>query len=163
RRDRAPHRRGAPPARRDGQLHRAHLRHGEQARTRERTLLTRVATDDPPREQAFVFGEVAEQYDAARPSYPDELYSTVIEYGGLRQVRADGRAHSHVADVVHELRMDAPARHALGSPDAPRRRAHAAAHRGRRRDRRPRWAAPGRLRHEAVSRDAALGPQAQLS
>jgi len=31
-----------------------------------------------------VFGEVAEQYDAARPSYPDELFATVIDYGGLR-------------------------------------------------------------------------------
>jgi trans-aconitate methyltransferase len=31
-----------------------------------------------------VFGEVAEQYEAARPSYPDELYTTVIDYGGLR-------------------------------------------------------------------------------
>jgi hypothetical protein len=31
-----------------------------------------------------VFGEVAEQYEAARPSYPDELYATVIDYGGLR-------------------------------------------------------------------------------
>ena len=31
-----------------------------------------------------MFGEVAEEYDAARPSYPDELYATVIEYGGLR-------------------------------------------------------------------------------
>ena len=30
-----------------------------------------------------MFGEVAEQYDAARPSYPDELFDTVIEYGGL--------------------------------------------------------------------------------
>jgi hypothetical protein len=30
-----------------------------------------------------VFGEVAEQYDAARPSYPDALFATVIEYGGL--------------------------------------------------------------------------------
>ena len=31
-----------------------------------------------------MFGEVAEQYEAARPSYPDELYATVIDYGGLR-------------------------------------------------------------------------------
>ena len=37
-----------------------------------------------PRKQALVFGEVAEQYDAARPSYPDALFATVMEYGGLR-------------------------------------------------------------------------------
>lgn len=35
------------------------------------------------REQRLVFGEVAEQYDAARPSYPDALYETIIEFGGL--------------------------------------------------------------------------------
>jgi hypothetical protein len=39
---------------------------------------------EPPREQALVFGEVAEQYDAARPSYPEELFATVIEHGRLR-------------------------------------------------------------------------------
>ena len=38
----------------------------------------------PRREQALVFGEVAEQYDRARPSYPDALFDTVIEYGELR-------------------------------------------------------------------------------
>jgi trans-aconitate methyltransferase len=43
-----------------------------------------MTTGDLPREQALVFGEVAEQYDAARPSYPDALFATVIEYGGLR-------------------------------------------------------------------------------
>jgi len=43
-----------------------------------------VTAGDTPREQALVFGEVAEQYDAARPSYPDELFATVIDYGGLR-------------------------------------------------------------------------------
>jgi len=30
-----------------------------------------------------VFGEVAEQYDRARPSYPDELFDAVIAHGGL--------------------------------------------------------------------------------
>lgn len=35
------------------------------------------------REQALVFGEVADQYDAARPSYPDALFDAVIEYGSL--------------------------------------------------------------------------------
>jgi len=34
-------------------------------------------------EQRLVFGEVAEQYDQARPSYPDALFDTVIEHGGL--------------------------------------------------------------------------------
>jgi SAM-dependent methyltransferase len=34
-------------------------------------------------EQALVFGEVAEQYDRARPSYPDALFDTVIAHGGL--------------------------------------------------------------------------------
>lgn len=31
-----------------------------------------------------MFGEVADQYDAARPSYPDELFAAVLEYGSLR-------------------------------------------------------------------------------
>jgi len=34
-------------------------------------------------EQALVFGEVAEQYDRARPSYPDALFDTVVAHGGL--------------------------------------------------------------------------------
>jgi len=34
-------------------------------------------------EQGLVFGEVAEQYDRARPSYPDALFDTVIAHGGL--------------------------------------------------------------------------------
>jgi hypothetical protein len=42
-----------------------------------------MTTGDLPREQALVFGEVAEQYDAARPSYPDALFATVIDYGRL--------------------------------------------------------------------------------
>lgn len=41
-------------------------------------------TDAVPREQGLVFGEIAEQYDAARPSYPDALFDAVIDYGGLR-------------------------------------------------------------------------------
>jgi SAM-dependent methyltransferase len=43
-----------------------------------------LTTGKPAREQALVFGEVADQYEAARPSYPDRLFDTVIEYGGLR-------------------------------------------------------------------------------
>jgi SAM-dependent methyltransferase len=39
---------------------------------------------DLPREQALVFGEIADQYEAARPSYPDGVFDTIIEYGGLR-------------------------------------------------------------------------------
>jgi SAM-dependent methyltransferase len=34
-------------------------------------------------EQRLIFGEVAEQYDRARPSYPDALFDTIIEYAGL--------------------------------------------------------------------------------
>ena len=36
------------------------------------------------REQRTVFGEVAEQYDAARPEYPDEIFEIVMTYGGLQ-------------------------------------------------------------------------------
>jgi hypothetical protein len=35
------------------------------------------------REQRTVFGEVAQLYDDARPSYPDEVFDTVIAYGEL--------------------------------------------------------------------------------
>ncbi len=38
----------------------------------------------PDREQRLVFGEVAEQYDTYRPSYPDALFDTIVEFGGLR-------------------------------------------------------------------------------
>jgi SAM-dependent methyltransferase len=34
-------------------------------------------------EQRLVFGEVAEQYDRVRPSYPDALFDTIVEHGGL--------------------------------------------------------------------------------
>jgi SAM-dependent methyltransferase len=43
-----------------------------------------MTAGEPPREQALVFGEVADEYDAARPSYPDALFATVIEYGALQ-------------------------------------------------------------------------------
>jgi SAM-dependent methyltransferase len=36
------------------------------------------------REQRLVFGEIAGAYDAFRPSYPDELFDTVVDFGGLR-------------------------------------------------------------------------------
>jgi SAM-dependent methyltransferase len=36
------------------------------------------------RERRLVFGEVAENYDAVRPAYPDELFDVVMAYGGLR-------------------------------------------------------------------------------
>lgn len=36
------------------------------------------------REQGLVFGEVAEQYDEARPSYPEELFDAIVSYGGLQ-------------------------------------------------------------------------------
>jgi SAM-dependent methyltransferase len=35
------------------------------------------------REQRLVFGEIAEQYEAARPDYPGELFDAVLEYGAL--------------------------------------------------------------------------------
>ncbi len=35
------------------------------------------------REQRTIFGEVAELYDRARPTYPEVLFDTVMEYGGL--------------------------------------------------------------------------------
>jgi SAM-dependent methyltransferase len=35
------------------------------------------------REQRLVFGEIAKQYDAARPSYPDEMFDIVMTYGAL--------------------------------------------------------------------------------
>ena len=37
----------------------------------------------PEREQRLVFGEVAEQFDAYRPTYPDALFDTIIEFGAL--------------------------------------------------------------------------------
>jgi SAM-dependent methyltransferase len=43
-----------------------------------------VTASEPDREQALVFGEVADQYEAARPSYPDEVFDTVVEFGRLR-------------------------------------------------------------------------------
>jgi SAM-dependent methyltransferase len=42
-----------------------------------------VTDESVPREQALVFGEVADQYEAARPSYPDGVFDTIIEFGGL--------------------------------------------------------------------------------
>jgi SAM-dependent methyltransferase len=36
------------------------------------------------REQRLVFGEVAQQYDAARPSYPDAFFDEIIEFGELQ-------------------------------------------------------------------------------
>lgn len=40
---------------------------------------------DASREQRLVFGEVAELYDARRPSYPGELFDLVCEKGALRE------------------------------------------------------------------------------
>jgi SAM-dependent methyltransferase len=36
-----------------------------------------------PREQALVFGEIAEQYDEFRPTYPDVLFDMVVDHGAL--------------------------------------------------------------------------------
>ena len=35
------------------------------------------------REQRLVFGEVAEQYDRSRPSYPDAMVDDLVELAGL--------------------------------------------------------------------------------
>jgi trans-aconitate methyltransferase len=35
------------------------------------------------REQRLVFGEVAAAYDRYRPSYPDALFDTIVDFGGL--------------------------------------------------------------------------------
>jgi SAM-dependent methyltransferase len=43
-----------------------------------------LAVSDAAREQRLVFGEVADQYDAARPSYPDALFDTIVDFGALR-------------------------------------------------------------------------------
>ncbi len=37
----------------------------------------------PDREQRLVFGEIAEQYDKYRPSYPDALFDAIVEFGAL--------------------------------------------------------------------------------
>jgi SAM-dependent methyltransferase len=39
-------------------------------------------TDRP--QQALVFGEIADEYDRARPSYPDALFDAVVEHGALQ-------------------------------------------------------------------------------
>lgn len=39
---------------------------------------------EPEREQRTVFGEVAQLYDEVRPSYPDEVFDMIIEFGALR-------------------------------------------------------------------------------
>ncbi len=36
------------------------------------------------REPRLVFGEVAEQYEATRPSYPDATFDAIVEYGDLQ-------------------------------------------------------------------------------
>ena len=42
-----------------------------------------MSTPPSGREQRLVFGEIASAYDAYRPSYPDELFDTVVDFGGL--------------------------------------------------------------------------------
>ncbi len=34
-------------------------------------------------QQRLIFGEIAEQYDRARPSYPDALFDLILEHGGI--------------------------------------------------------------------------------
>jgi SAM-dependent methyltransferase len=38
----------------------------------------------PEREQRLIFAEVAREYDRFRPSYPDALFDTIVEFGDLR-------------------------------------------------------------------------------
>ena len=76
-----------------------------------------MTTGEPDRAQSLVFGEVAEQYDAARPSYPDAVFDTVMEYGALRPSDAaleigagTGKATKGFVDrglVVHALEPSA--------------------------------------------------------
>jgi SAM-dependent methyltransferase len=40
--------------------------------------------NDEPIEQRLTFGTVADQYDRARPSYPDAIFDAVMEYGALQ-------------------------------------------------------------------------------
>ena len=42
-----------------------------------------VAVSPPEREQRLIFGEIADQYDAYRPSYPDALFDAIVEFGNL--------------------------------------------------------------------------------
>ena len=37
-----------------------------------------------PHRQALVFGEIADDYDRARPSYPDAMFDAVMAYGSLQ-------------------------------------------------------------------------------
>jgi SAM-dependent methyltransferase len=37
----------------------------------------------PDREQRLVFGEIAPDYDVFRPSYPDAVFDTIVEFGEL--------------------------------------------------------------------------------
>jgi SAM-dependent methyltransferase len=47
-------------------------------------LAGKLAGVNPPeREQRLVFGEIAEQYDAYRPSYPDALFDLIVEFAGV--------------------------------------------------------------------------------
>ena len=69
-------------------------------------------SDPPPREQRMLFGEVAEQYDAARPSYPEALFDAVVEYGALRAGDAAleigaGTGKATMAFVARGLRVHA--------------------------------------------------------
>ena len=37
----------------------------------------------PERDQGTVFGEVAQQYDEARPGYPDAVFDQILDFGAL--------------------------------------------------------------------------------
>jgi SAM-dependent methyltransferase len=52
-----------------------------------------------PREQRLVFGEVAELYDRARPSYPPALIDRLVELAHRATAAAEGRRPGRVLDV----------------------------------------------------------------
>jgi SAM-dependent methyltransferase len=54
-----------------------------EARPAERSLPGAGGPKVAAAEQRLIFGEVAAQYDEARPSYPDALFDTIIDYAGL--------------------------------------------------------------------------------
>jgi trans-aconitate methyltransferase len=64
------------------------------------------------REQRLVFGEVAEQYDRARPGYPPTLVDQILEYGSLAEGDAAlevgcGTGKATIAIAARGLRVQA--------------------------------------------------------
>jgi SAM-dependent methyltransferase len=86
-------------------------------------------TDSPAREQALVFGEIAEQYDACRPTYPDALFDAIVEYGALHAGDAaleigagTGKATTGFIErglAVHAIEPSPEMAHVLGAKGVP--------------------------------------------